>query len=132
MVNAPVIAKERRHQRVSRDRRDQGIYEGYIKLVVEMSDGTTSRVAGTSSPTAARLIQYQGYRLDAEFAPHMLYVGQRDKPGLSAKLGTLLGTPGQYRQHSTWPSAPARSHRLDRGGRRGSGSRGAGRRKCRK
>jgi D-3-phosphoglycerate dehydrogenase len=29
--------------------------------------------------------------LDAEFAPHMLYVVNEDKPGFIGKLGTLLG-----------------------------------------
>jgi D-3-phosphoglycerate dehydrogenase len=29
--------------------------------------------------------------LDAEFAPHMLYVINEDKPGMIGRLGTLLG-----------------------------------------
>ena len=92
MVNAPVIAKER-GIKVSETRRDaQGIYEGYIKLVVEMSDGTTRRVAGTVfSDGRPRLIQIKDIVLDAEFAPHMLYVVNEDKPGFIGKLGTLLG-----------------------------------------
>jgi D-3-phosphoglycerate dehydrogenase len=92
MVNAPVIAKER-GIKISETRRDaQGIYEGYIKLVVEMSDGTTRRVAGTVfSDGRPRLIQIKDIGLDAEFAPHMLYVVNEDKPGFIGKLGTLLG-----------------------------------------
>ena len=92
MVNAPVIAKER-GIKVSETRRDaQGVYEGYIKLVVEMSDGTTRRVAGTVfSDGRPRLIQIKDIGLDAEFAPHMLYVVNEDKPGFIGKLGTLLG-----------------------------------------
>ena len=92
MVNAPVIAKER-GVKVSETRRDaQGIYEGYIKLVVSMSDGTTRRVAGTVfSDGRPRLIQIKDIGLDAEFAPHMLYVVNEDKPGFIGKLGTLLG-----------------------------------------
>jgi D-3-phosphoglycerate dehydrogenase len=92
MVNAPVIAKER-GIKVSETRRDaQGIYEGYIKLVVEMSDGTTRRVAGTVfSDGRPRLIQIKDIGLDAEFAPHMLYIVNEDKPGFVGKLGTLLG-----------------------------------------
>ena len=92
MVNAPVIAKER-GIKVSETRRDaQGIYEGYIKLVVSMSDGTTRRVAGTVfSDGRPRLIQIKDIGLDAEFAPHMLYIVNEDKPGFIGKLGTLLG-----------------------------------------
>ena len=96
MVNAPIIARER-GIRISETRRDaQGIYEGYIKLVVTMTgsmgDESTRRVAGTVfSDGRPRLIQVKDIDLDAEFAPHMLYVVNEDKPGLIGRLGTLLG-----------------------------------------
>ena len=91
MVNAPVIAKER-GIKVSETRRDrQGIYEGYIKIVVTMGD-TSRRVAGTVfSDGRPRLIQIKDINLDSGFAPHMLYVVNEDKPGFIGKLGTLLG-----------------------------------------
>jgi D-3-phosphoglycerate dehydrogenase len=38
-----------------------------------------------------RLIQIKDINLDTEFAPHMLYVVNEDKPGFIGKLGTLLG-----------------------------------------
>jgi D-3-phosphoglycerate dehydrogenase / 2-oxoglutarate reductase len=91
MVNAPVIAKDR-GIKVSETRRDaQGIYEGYIKLVVNMGD-STRRLAGTVfSDGRPRLIQIKDINLDAEFAPHMLYIVNEDKPGFIGKLGTMLG-----------------------------------------
>jgi D-3-phosphoglycerate dehydrogenase len=91
MVNAPIVAKER-GIKVSETRRDrQGIYEGYIKIVVTMGD-STRRVAGTVfSDGRPRLIQVKDINLDAEFAPHMLYVVNEDKPGFIGKLGTMLG-----------------------------------------
>ena len=91
MVNAPVVAKER-GVKVSETQRDaQGIYEGYIKLVVTMGD-STRRVAGTVfSDGRPRLIQIKDINLDAEFAPHMLYIVNEDKPGFIGKLGTMLG-----------------------------------------
>ena len=96
MVNAPVVAKER-GIKVSETRRDaEGIYEGFIKIVVTMTgsmgDESTRRVAGTVfSDGRPRLIQVKDIDLDAEFASHMLYVVNADKPGLIGKLGTLLG-----------------------------------------
>jgi D-3-phosphoglycerate dehydrogenase len=91
MVNAPIVAKER-GIKVSETRRDrQGVYEGYIKIVVTMGD-TTRRVAGTVfSDGRPRLIQIKDINLDTEFAPHMLYVVNEDKPGFIGKLGTILG-----------------------------------------
>src|ERR1700760_1957670 len=91
MVNAPVVAKER-GIKVSETRRPrQGIYEGYIKISVAV-EGSTRRGAGTVfSDGRPRLIQVKDINLDAEFAPHMLYVVNEDKPGFIGKLGTMLG-----------------------------------------
>jgi len=94
MVNAPVIAKER-GIRISEVRRDQeGAYEGYIKLTVNV--GALARsVAGTVfSNGRPRLIQIKGIDMEAEFAPHMLYITNEDKPGFIGRLGTLLGNAG--------------------------------------
>jgi len=92
MVNAPIIAKDR-GIKVSETRQpQQGIYDGYIKITVTLDGGSTRRVAGTVfSDGRPRLIQVKDINLDAEFAPHMLYVVNEDKPGFIGKLGTLLG-----------------------------------------
>ena len=95
MVNAPVVARER-GIKVSETRRDrQGIYEGFIKITVTLTDGTTRRVAGTVfSDGRPRLIQIKDINMDAEFAPHMLYVVNEDKPGFIGRLGSVLGEAG--------------------------------------
>ena len=92
MVNAPSIAKER-GIKVSEVRRGQeGVYEGYMKITVTLGNGSTRRIAGTVfSDGRPRLIQIKDINLDAEFAPHMLYVVNEDKPGFIGKFGTLLG-----------------------------------------
>ncbi len=95
MVNAPLVAKER-GIKISETRRPrQGVYEGYIKLTATLADGTTRRVAGTVfADGRPRLIQAKDINMDAEFAPHMLYVINEDKPGFIGRLGTLLGEAG--------------------------------------
>ncbi|HEY1706997.1 MAG TPA: phosphoglycerate dehydrogenase [Rhizomicrobium sp.] len=92
MVNAPIVAKER-GIKVSETRRpQQGVYEGYVKITVSLTDGSTRRVAGTVfSDGRPRLIQVKDINLDAEFAPHLLYVINEDKPGFIGTIGTLLG-----------------------------------------
>jgi len=94
MINAPVIAKQR-GIRVSEVRRDrQGAYEGYIRLTVDTGEQARS-VAGTVfSDGRPRLIQVKGIDVNGEFAPHMLYVSNEDKPGTIGRLGTLLGNAG--------------------------------------
>ena len=95
MVNAPIVAKER-GIKISETRRPrQGIYEGYVKVTVTLADGTTRRVAGTVfSDRRPRLIQAKDINMESEFAPHMLYVINEDKPGFIGKLGTVLGEAG--------------------------------------
>jgi D-3-phosphoglycerate dehydrogenase len=95
MVNAPIVAKER-GIKVSETRQpQQGVYDGYIKITVTLDGGSTRRVAGTVfSDGRPRLIQVKDINLDAEFAPHMLYVVNEDKPGFIGKLGTILGDAG--------------------------------------
>jgi D-3-phosphoglycerate dehydrogenase len=52
----------------------------------------TRAVAGTVfSDGHPRLIQVKDIKLDAEFAPNMIYVTNEDKPGFIGRLGTLLG-----------------------------------------
>ncbi|HTO40847.1 MAG TPA: NAD(P)-dependent oxidoreductase, partial [Rhizomicrobium sp.] len=91
MVNAPIIAKERGIKVIETRQPQQGVYEGYIKITAVLN-GTTRRVAGTVfADGRPRLIQVKDINLDAEFAPHMLYVVNEDKPGFIGKLGTVLG-----------------------------------------
>src|SRR3984885_6313194 len=62
-----------------------------MKIGVRMGD-STRRVGGTVfSDGRPRLIQVKDINLDAEFAPHMLYIVNEDKPGFIGKFGTLLG-----------------------------------------
>ncbi len=91
MVNAPIVAKER-GIKISEVRRDQqGIYDGYIKITVT-AGGLTRSVAGTVfSDGRPRLIQVKDINLEAEFAKHVLYVTNEDKPGFIGRLGTILG-----------------------------------------
>jgi D-3-phosphoglycerate dehydrogenase / 2-oxoglutarate reductase len=94
MVNAPIVAKER-GIRVSEVRRDQqGAYEGYMKLTVTTGDMERSVAGAVFSNSRPRLIQIKGIDMDAEFAPHMLYITNEDKPGFIGRLGTLLGDAG--------------------------------------
>jgi D-3-phosphoglycerate dehydrogenase len=52
-------------------------------------------VAGTVfSNGRPRLIQIKGIDMEAEFASHMLYITNEDKPGFIGRLGTLLGNAG--------------------------------------
>jgi len=91
MVSAPVVARERglAVEEVTRGRR--GAYESYIRLTVR-TDRQERSVAGTVfSDGKPRIIQVKGINMEAELAPHMLYITNEDKPGFIGALGTTLG-----------------------------------------
>ena len=107
----------------------QGVYEGYIKVTVTLADGTTRRVAGTVfSDGRPRLIQVKGINMDAEFAPHMLYVINEDKPGFIGKLGTCWAKRASTSPTSIWAALTPGADAIAPGrGRRAGGRKGAGR-----
>ena len=91
MVNAPVVAKTRGIQISETKGSERGVFQTYIRLTVR-TERQTRTVAGTLfSDGRARIIQVKGINLEAEFAPHILYVNNEDKPGFIGALGTALG-----------------------------------------
>jgi D-3-phosphoglycerate dehydrogenase len=51
----------------------------------------TGTLIGTGKP---RLVEIKGIAVEADFAPHMLYVTNQDKPGFIGRLGTALAEAG--------------------------------------
>ena len=91
MVNAPIVARERGIAVDEVRQSQRGAYETYIRLTVKTEDLERS-VAGTVfSDGRPRIIQIKGIDMESAFAPNMLYVTNRDKPGFIGRLGTLLG-----------------------------------------
>ena len=93
MVNAPAIAKER-DIHVREIRSDQaGAFQTLITLTVTTETQTRS-IAGTLFNDEPRVVHIKGIPIDAKLGPHMLYITNRDKPGLIGALGTTIGNAG--------------------------------------
>ncbi len=91
MVSAPVIARERdiRCTEVKRD--DPVDYETLIRLTVtteRMSRSVAGTLFGGSRP---RIVEIKDIPVEAEIGPHMLYITNKDKPGVIGDLGRMLG-----------------------------------------
>ena len=94
MVSAPVLARDRGidisetvHDRPSE-------YQTLVRITVT-AGGLTRSVAGTLIGNGKpRLVEIKGIKVEADFAPHMLYVTNQDKPGFIGKFGTLLADAG--------------------------------------
>ncbi len=93
MVNAPAIAKDREIQ-IREVRSDQaGAFQSLITLTVTTETQTRS-IAGTLFNEEPRVVEIKGIPIDAKLGPNMIYITNRDKPGLIGGLGTLLGDAG--------------------------------------
>ncbi len=91
MVSAPSIARERGIRVEEVTRAQEGAYETYIRLTLG-TERQNRAVAGTVfSDGKPRLIQIKTISMEAEFAPHMLYTENSDKPGYIGALGSALG-----------------------------------------
>ena len=91
MVNAPVIARERGVDVAEVKHERDSDYHSLISISVT-TDKYTRSVSGTLfGGKHPRIVEIKGIEIEAEFAPHMLYITNDDKPGFIGRLGTLLG-----------------------------------------
>ncbi|MGH3262555.1 MAG: ACT domain-containing protein, partial [Trebonia sp.] len=69
-------------------------YQTLVRVTIE-SDRLTRSVAGTLFAGARpRLVEVKGIKVEADFAPHMLYVTNQDKPGFIGRFGATLAEAG--------------------------------------
>ncbi len=94
MVNASAVAQSRGIgvSVVTHDRPCD--YQTAIRLVVESGGRSRVLVGSLFGGTMPRLVEIQGIKVEAEFAKHMLYVRNYDKPGFIGGLGRALGDAG--------------------------------------
>ncbi len=93
MVNAPAIAKQR--DMVVREVRsdEAGAYQTLMSLTLKTENQVRS-IRGTLFNDEPRVVEIKDIPIDAKLGPNMLYITNRDKPGLVGHLGSLLGDAG--------------------------------------
>ncbi len=94
MVSAPVLARDHGIE-VSEAVHDRpSEYQTLVRITVT-TEGLVRAVAGTLIGNGKpRLVEIKGIKVEADFAPHMLYVTNEDKPGFIGRFGTLLSEAG--------------------------------------
>ncbi len=94
MVSAPVFARDHGIE-VSEAVHDRvGDYQSLVRITVTTGQQTRA-VAGTLIGNGRpRLVEIKGIKVEADFAPHMLYVTNKDKPGFIGRFGMLLADAG--------------------------------------
>jgi D-3-phosphoglycerate dehydrogenase / 2-oxoglutarate reductase len=95
MVSAPVLARDHGIE-VSEATHDRvGDYQSLVRITVTTEEGLTRAVAGTLIGNGRpRLVEIKGIKVEADFAPHMLYVTNKDKPGFIGRFGMTLADAG--------------------------------------
>jgi D-3-phosphoglycerate dehydrogenase len=94
MVNAPALAKERGIEVAETTLERSGDYATLLRVTIE-TPAWTRAVSGTLIGTGKpRLVEIKGIAVEADFAPHMLYVTNQDKPGFIGRFGSILAEAG--------------------------------------
>ncbi|HWK97988.1 MAG TPA: NAD(P)-dependent oxidoreductase, partial [Pseudolabrys sp.] len=92
VVSAPVIAKERGMIIEETTRQVAGDYDSLITVTL-VTERQTRHISGTVfADGRPRIVNIKGIRMDAEFAPSMVYITNLDKPGF---IGSFSGTLGE-------------------------------------
>ncbi|MEX2617867.1 MAG: phosphoglycerate dehydrogenase [Alphaproteobacteria bacterium] len=94
MVSAPSIARER-NIRVTESKDEQhGDYETMIRITVTTERQERSVTGTLFSGSRARIVNIKGIDIEAEMSPYMLYITNKDTPGVIGNLGRTLGDAG--------------------------------------
>ena len=94
VVSAPTVAKDRGIIVEETRREAAGDYESLITLTVT-TERQSRHVSGTVyADGRPRIVNIKGIRMDAEFAPSMIYITNLDKPGFIGKFSSTLGDAG--------------------------------------
>ena len=94
MVNAPIAARERGIDVAETVHDRPSEYQTLVRITIA-TDNQSRAVAGTLFAGAKpRIVQIKGIPVEADFARHMLYVTNQDKPGFIGRFGATLAGAG--------------------------------------
>ncbi len=94
MVNAPVAAREHGIE-VSETTHDRpSEYQTLVRITITTDRGSRA-VAGTLfAGNKPRLVEIKDIKIEADFAPQMIYVTNQDRPGFIGRFGDTLARHG--------------------------------------
>lgn len=92
-INARVIAEQSgigiRQQRMKEHYNN---YSNLITIKIINNNGEKFTLSGTvSNKQEGKLVELQGYGVDVKLSQHMLFVQNKDVPGVIGQVGTLIG-----------------------------------------
>lgn len=96
MVNANLIAKDKgiTIEEVKRETSEHGNFDSLLRIVVDAEDMPRHAAGTVFNDGKPRMVEIRDINVDAEFAPHMIFVRNADKPGFIGRFGMQLGEAG--------------------------------------
>src|ERR1700733_8274942 len=94
VVNAAVAARDHGIEVAETVHDRPSEYQTLVRITIG-TDGMERSVAGTLfAGSRPRIVEIKGIKVEADFAPHMLYVTNQDKPGFIGRFGATLASAG--------------------------------------
>ncbi|HYZ22180.1 MAG TPA: phosphoglycerate dehydrogenase [Rhodopila sp.] len=95
MVNALVVAREHGIDVAETVHDRPSEYLTLVRVTVETDRMPARSVAGTLfAGSRPRIVEIKGIKVEADFAPHMIYVTNQDRPGFIGRFGATLAGAG--------------------------------------
>ncbi|MES2906144.1 MAG: phosphoglycerate dehydrogenase [Pseudomonadota bacterium] len=94
MVNAVSVAQQSGIVIEEMTRETRGQFESFLRITVDAEDMPRHAGGTVFHDGKPRIVEIRDIAMDAEFAPHMLFVRNADKPGFIGAFGSLLGKAG--------------------------------------
>jgi D-3-phosphoglycerate dehydrogenase len=93
-INALLLAKERGITVEEARSNERSPYAGLLRLSLDTDNGR-AEIAGTLlTAEQPRLVEVDRRPIESKLAGHMLFIRNRDVPGVLGKIGTILGRTG--------------------------------------
>ena len=93
-INAPMIAKDRGIKVTESKTNDSDDFTNLIKVTVKTTEGENVLVGTVFGKNEPRLVRLNTFRMEALPAGPLLYVHNKDVPGVIGALGTTIGKFG--------------------------------------
>ncbi len=90
-VNAPIFGKQQGFEVVESKAEQSGNYAGSIRVRLTTDSGVSTVCGAMLADKTPRIVKIDGYTVSLEIAEHILVIPHRDKPGMIAKVSTILG-----------------------------------------
>lgn len=93
-VNAPIVAKNRGINVTQTTSEQVGDYSNLITVKVVTDKGERVLAGTLFQDHEIRVVNIDGYRVNANTTGHMLFIPHLDKPGMIGRVGTVVGDNG--------------------------------------